>query len=269
VNSTPIQAPFSAVVLAGERPGGSKFSQELGLPAGVLVDVDGKTALERVIGALEASGQVHGGVLCGPAADLYSRHDAFRNTLAGSSFSWIEPRSGPSMSALAGIEAIGRFPVLLTAGDHALLTPVLVDYFLTRAAEHDADVVFGLTPYELVRTAYPGSRRTVLRFRGEAFCGSNLFAVLNAAGMAGPRFWSELEADRKKPWRMARRLGWGMLLRYLARSLTLEQALERLSRAMGCRVACVRMNDPRAAVDVDSVADRDLAERILRAERGA
>jgi GTP:adenosylcobinamide-phosphate guanylyltransferase len=239
------------------------------LAASVLVDVDGKTALERVIGALEGSSLVAGGVLCGPDREIYARHDAFRNTLAGSSFNWIEPRSGPSMSALAGIESIGRFPVLLTAGDHALLTPALVDYFLARAAELDADVVFGLTPYDLVRRAYPGSRRTVLKFRGEAFCGSNLFAVLTAAGMAGPRFWSEMEADRKKPWRMARRLGWGMLLRFLARSLSLEEAIERLSRAMGCRVACVRMNDPRAAVDVDSVADRDLAERILQAERRA
>jgi hypothetical protein len=60
-----------------------------------------------------------------------------------------------------------------------------------------------------------------------------------------------------------------MLLRYLVGSLTLDDALQRLSSAMGCRVACVRMNDPRAAVDVDSVADRDLAVRILRAERGA
>jgi molybdopterin-guanine dinucleotide biosynthesis protein A len=269
VNPSASQAPFSAVVLAGERAGGSKFSQELGLPAGVLVDVDGKTALERVIGALEASSLVHGGVLCGPAAEIYSNHEIFRNTLAASSFSWIEPRSGPSMSALAGIESIGRFPVLLTAGDHALLTPELVDYFLARAAELDADMVFGLTPWSLVRSAYPGSRRTVLKFRGEAYCGSNLFAVLNAAGTAGPRFWSELEVDRKKPWRMARRLGPGMLLRYLVGSLTLDDALQRLSSAMGCRVACVRMNDPRAAVDVDSVADRDLAVRILRAERGA
>ena len=45
-------APFSAVVLAGERPGGSAFSRGLGLSAGVLAPVDGKPALRRVIEAL-------------------------------------------------------------------------------------------------------------------------------------------------------------------------------------------------------------------------
>ena len=34
---------FSAVILAGERPGGSAFARELGLPASVLVNVAGKT----------------------------------------------------------------------------------------------------------------------------------------------------------------------------------------------------------------------------------
>ena len=50
-----MEKKFAAVVLAGERPGGSDFSHELGLPASVLVDVAGKSALARVIEALELS----------------------------------------------------------------------------------------------------------------------------------------------------------------------------------------------------------------------
>ena len=65
--SAPSQASISAVVLAGGRPGGSDFSRELELPAGVLAEVDGQTALERVIGALRASHCVDGGLLCGPS----------------------------------------------------------------------------------------------------------------------------------------------------------------------------------------------------------
>ena len=52
---------FKAVVLAGERPGGSDFSRALGLPASVLVDVAGKSAVARVIEALESSDWVDGG----------------------------------------------------------------------------------------------------------------------------------------------------------------------------------------------------------------
>jgi hypothetical protein len=58
-----------------------------------------------------------------------------------------------------------------------------------------------------------------------------------------------------------------MLLRYLFGRLTLESALESLSRAMGCRVGYVLIDTPRAAVDVDSIADRDLAVKILQNDR--
>jgi molybdopterin-guanine dinucleotide biosynthesis protein A len=260
-------AKFAAAVLAGERPGGSAFSRELGLPASVLVDVAGRSALARVIEALESAETVDGGVLCGPSENIYRGNPEFRHILSGSSFSWMAPQAGPSASALAAVERMGRFPVLLTAGDHALLSAELVETFCAQAREMDVDVAFGLVSYSIVKAAYPESKRTVLRFSNGEFCGANLFALMNRKGTAGPAFWSRLEADRKRPWRMARRIGVGTLLRYLFGRLTLERALESLSRAMGCRVGYVLIGTPRAAVDVDSMADRDLAVKILKSDR--
>lgn len=254
---------FSAVVLAGERPGGSAFSRELGLAASVMVDVAGTSAVARVIDALETSEAVSGGVLCGPAEEIYRNTAEFGDLLEGSSFAWMAPASGPSASALAAIEQLDSFPTLLTAGDHALLTPELVDFFCYRACELDVDVAVGLVPFSIVKAAFPESKRTVLKLRKGAYCGSNLFAVLNRAGAAAPAFWQSLEADRKRPWRMAGRIGYGLLLRYLLRQVTLESGLKSLSRAMGCKVGYVLIDNPRAAVDVDSVADRDLAEKLL------
>lgn len=254
---------FSAVVLAGERPGGSAFSRELGLAASVLVDVAGTSAVARVIDALETSEAVSGGLLCGPAEEIYRNNAEFGDLLKESSFAWTAPASGPSASALAAIEQLDSFPTLLTAGDHALLTPELVDFFCYRALELDVDVAVGLVPYFIVKAAFPESKRTVLKLRNGAYCGSNLFAVLNPAGAAAPAFWQSLEADRKRPWRMAGRIGYGLLFRYLLRQVTLESGLKSLSRAMGCKVGYVLIDNPRAAVDVDSVADRDLAEKLL------
>lgn len=257
---------FACVVLAGERPGGSAFSRELGLAASVLVDVAGRSSLARVIGTLQSSPSVTGGVVCGPEKTVVESSPEIAGILEGSSFAWIPPRAGPSASAVAGIEKLDRFPILLTAGDHALLTPEIVEEFCSRARQQKADIVFGLAPYALVREAFPESKRTVLRFSDGSWCGTNLFAVLTRDGKAGPTFWSSLESDRKRPWRMARKIRPGLILRYFLGRLTLDSVLAALSRAMGCRVGCVIIENPRAAVDVDSVADRDLAERILRAE---
>lgn len=268
---TPItrKTRFKAVVLAGERPGGSDFSRELGLAASVLVDVAGKSAVARVIEALEASAGVDGGVLCGPSESVYRENREFQEILGGSSFSWLAPESGPSASAVAAVRYIDRFPVLLTAGDHALLTPEIVNDFCSEALETGADIVFGLTPYALVKAAYPESKRTVSKFRDGKYCGTNLFALLTPAAAAGPQFWSRVEADRKRPWRIARRFGVGMLLRYLLGRLNLQDALDTLAGTLGCKVGYVLIQNPRAAVDVDTVADRDLAKAILLAETGA
>jgi GTP:adenosylcobinamide-phosphate guanylyltransferase len=263
------QTRFKAVVLAGERPGGSDFSRELGLAASVLVDVAGKTSIARVIETLELSARVDGGVLCGPSESVYLDNPEFQKILNNSSFNWLAPESGPSASAVAAVKHIDRFPVLLTAGDHALLTPTLVDDFCSGAMETEADIVFGVTPYALVKAAYPESKRTVSKFSDGQYCGTNLFALLTPKAAAGPLFWSQVEADRKRPWRIARRFGVGILLRYLLGRLSLKDALDTLAATVGCKVGHVVIENPRVAVDVDSIADRDLANKILLVERGA
>lgn len=262
-----MEPAFKAVVLAGERPGGSAFSRELGLTSSVLVDVAGKPSVTRVTEALESSQTVHGGVLCGPSGDVYRGSPQFQQILANSAFSWLEPRKGPSASAVAGLEYVGHYPALLTAADHALLTGGMIDDFCSRAAASECDVVFGLVPHSIVKSAFPDSRRTVLKFSDGAFCGSNLFAILTPAGKAAPEFWSRLEADRKRPWRMARHGGIGLLLKYILGRLSLQDALDALSSAMGCRVGYLVIDNPRAAVDVDSVADLELAVKILQGDQ--
>ena len=107
---TPAASKFSAIVLAGERPGGSALSRELGLAASVLVDVAGKPALARVVDALEASEMIDGGLLCGPAEDVFRENGEFREILNGTSFQWKAPAEGPSASALAALDQLDSFP---------------------------------------------------------------------------------------------------------------------------------------------------------------
>jgi hypothetical protein len=264
VTPTPATARMPCVVLAGERPGGNALARSLGVPAGVLVEVDGEACLARVVRALCESGSVAGGVLCGPREEIVASSPLVRELLRSGDLCWLAPATGPAASAAAALEALDRYPALLTTGDHALLDGAIIDRFCALATPVDADLVVGLVPYELVINAFPGTRRTVLRFRDGAYCGSNLFLVRTPAGRAAILFWRRVESLRKQPWRMARELGWLTLIRYLLGLQTLTATLALLSRRAGCRVAFVPLPEPRAAVDVDSLDDRELAERVLR-----
>jgi hypothetical protein len=257
--------PF--VVLAGERPGGNALARALGVPAGVLADVAGQTALSRVLAALRASRRVAGGVLCGPAAEVVATSAELERLLAPGDVRWMAPATGPAASAVAALEVVNRWPVLLTTGDHALLTGPLVDRFCDLAMDVPADIVVGLVPYDCVIAAFPDTHRTVLRFRDGGFCGSNLFLVRTRAGHEAILFWRRVEQLRKRPWRIARELGALTLLRYVARRLTVADAMNLISRRSGCRVGYVPVRQARIAVDVDTLADRDLAARILRDEQ--
>lgn len=273
---------FRSVILAGERPGGSPISHAFNVPASVMVPVAGQPSLTRVMQAIQASQQAGGGIICGPAADVISESEELQDVLKSPGFEWLAPAEGPAASALSALEKLDHFPALLTAGDHALLTGEIVDSFcrlaistdgLEQTPSPDADVetgfdlVIGFVPYALVKAAWPESRRTVLKFSNGQFCGSNLFAIMTPKGRKALQFWRQAEADRKHPWRIARRFGYIALLLYLFRRLSLEDTLGGLSKAAGCRIGHVKVEFARAAVDVDSIEDQKLAEKILLGER--
>lgn len=259
--------PFRTVILAGERPGGSPLSRVFDVSASVMVPVAGKPSLEYVMRAITDSQWAGGGIICGPTSEALGRSKAMQTLLHDPDYTWLEQARGPAASALSALKELDHFPALLTAGDHALLTAEIVDDFCNQASRQSDnfqyDIVIGFVPYPLVQATWPESRRTVLKFSNGKFCGSNLFAIMNPDGRKALEFWRQAEADRKHPWRIARRFGIIALLRYLFRRLSLDDALQALSEAAGCRIGYVEVGYARAAVDVDSVEDQKLAEEIL------
>lgn len=252
------------IVLAGERPGGNPLARALGKPAGILVEVAGKPCVTHVLTALGASRSAGAGIIVGPEASV-AESPQMQGILSGSPLRWLAPATGPAESALAALTEITDRPVLITSADHALLTPAIVDAFCQLALVSDADFVVGLVPYEKVRSSYPDSKRTLLKFSDGTFCGSNLFMVRTPAGEGVVRFWQQMQSYRKRPWRMARELGVVTLISYLLGRLPLRRALDRIGGLSNCHIAHVEILEARAAVDVDSLADYELAEKVLSA----
>jgi len=250
------------IVLAGEGPGGNPLARALGKDAGILVEVAGKPCVERVFEALSGSESISGGVMIGPEPAV-AADKRLRSQIALHNLQWLPPATGPAESALAALDEISDRPVLITSADHALLTPEIIDTFCNLALVSDADFVVGLVPYRQVKAAFPDSRRTQLKFADGTFCGSNLFMVKTPAGAGAVRFWQTMQSHRKRPWRMATELGISTLISYLLGRLRLGDALSRIGGLAGCRIGHVELLEARAAVDVDSLEDHALAERVI------
>jgi len=261
---------LTALVLAGERPGGNALAQAKNSASSLTIDLNGRAVIDWTLTAVVSS-CVSRLLLIGPGESAL-KHAALKPWLERNDVERLSPATGPAASALKGAQEAGAYPLLLTAADHALLQPHWIDDFCVRAqaqaSKTGADVVVGLVEHPLVHKRFPHSRRTLLKFSDGACCGSNLFWLATENSRHVLKLWSQFEALRKQPWKIARGIGLGLCVRYLLGWLTVDRAFTALSQRSGARVSYCKLTQPELAVDVDSVADLELAQRVLR-ERAA
>ena len=244
---------FNALVLAGSRGGIDPVAAYAGVADKALIEIGGQTMLARVIGALREAGAARIAVSASTPAVAAAARALGVET--------IESAAGPSRSARDGLERMGA-PLLLTTADHALLQPAWISAFLADLPG-SADVAALLSRRESIEAAAPDTRRTYLRFADGDWSGCNLFYFATPGAARAIDLWQAVEADRKRPWRIVRRLGPGMLLTYLARRLTLARAVAHLGAQAGVAAAIVEARDGRAAIDVDKPADLDLVRHMI------
>ena len=256
---------FTAIVLAGNRPGQDPVAQATGVVCKSFVPIGNRPMVHRVLDALTAARQVERLILCGPSLPLIEQEPELQTRLEKNEFKWIASQSTPSLSTYHALQAFpDNKPVLITTADHALLTPQIVDFFCNAARLMQCDVAAGLTPYEGVMSAFPETRRTAIKFKDGAYCGCNLFAFFNPRSDQAAQFWRRIEQERKKPLRMIRILGWWAVIRYVSGRLSLNDALVHLSKRIGIRAGVVTLPFPEAAVDVDSVDDLHFVQNLVK-----
>lgn len=255
-------ARFACVILAGERTRRDALREHSGVACKPLLRISDVPMIHRVISALRGADRVGPIRLSGPEQACVQSDAELAREIAEQRLSWSPPEASPSTSAYRELSALpAEHPVLITTADHPLLTSEIVDRFCHESAARQCDVLVGLAPYELVKSVYPDISKTVLRFRDGNYCGCNLFAFMTPEGRRAADFWRRIENQRKKPLLVIGLLGWWAVIRYRLGLLTLDAALERLSRHLGLRLGAVILPYANAAVDVDSVADYDLVQR--------
>ena len=256
---------LTALVLAGTRAGSDPLATQAGVTHKALIDVGGRTMIERVVGALAALPAVGRIVVAIERPELLDGLPGLRPSACTKPLVTMSPDAGPSATVAAALAREG-VPLLVTTADHALLQTRWVEEFLA-ACPASADVAAALARRDRVQAAVPDTRRTWLRFADGDFSGCNLFLMARPASAGVVELWRELERHRKDPLRMMRRLGWRFALRYRLGRLTRAAAAQRLGElAGGARLAIVELSDGRAAIDVDKPEDLVLVRRLVAGE---
>jgi GTP:adenosylcobinamide-phosphate guanylyltransferase len=246
---------YTALVLAGRRSG---EDDPVALAAGVahkaLAVADGLTLIGRVIAALRAAPSIGDILVATNDTDVAAAADG----------ATIVP-AGPSPSATVAQLVERMRPLLVTTADHALLSGVMVEAFCA-GIPPTGDVAVGIVPWGVF--AERSRRRTFYRLADGAYCGANLYAFIGPRSRAAARYWIRVEAERKHPVRLLKRVGFSIYFRYALGSLDLATAFRLLSRRADATISPIVLQYPDAAIDVDTICDlKDVGARLSAGRR--
>jgi GTP:adenosylcobinamide-phosphate guanylyltransferase len=248
---------YTAIMLAGSRPGRDAFAAQFGTDIKALIAVAGEPMVRRPIRALLSSSNIDRVIVLSQAPGRIAAvipedpRVEFRQSTATIAQTLLAICDDPTT----------HWPLLVTTADHALLDTAIVDEFCAGAKE--ADLAVGVVDRHVLKRRFPNAARTWLTFRGGAYTGANLFALPSPKVSPAIQLWRSVEQDRKKGWRLIALVGPVMLAGTLLRLLSIDDVLARLGRKLGLSIKAVRLSNPVAGVDVDKPADHRLAEDIL------
>lgn len=259
---------FTALVLAGSRSPNDEVARMAGVENKCLADINGAPMLARVLHALSESGRVGRIYVSTSDGALLHEQPEINDFLVSGKAELLAPGpTAPQSVSNAAKEITSPFPLLVTTGDHALLSREMVQFFCAETEASKADMTVGLAEASVIRRRFPTTQRTYLRFREEAYSGCNLFALTSSAALPVLEFWVQAEKFRKAPYRLVRTFGLIPLVAFALGLLTLRRALRRASQKLGATISPVIMPQAEAALDVDKPSDLILARQILAGGR--
>jgi hypothetical protein len=224
-----------------------------------LLDMNGRTMLERVVDALQAAQTVGEIVVVGLGSDL------------GMSFQkpvyHVTDHGSLLKNALAGIAKMRELHpetnlVMLCSADIPTITPAIVDDFIQKCAPYDKGMVYNFVDKPTLEARFPHSYRTYVKLKDALVAGGDVTLIQADLTDSNQEIWEALTNARKHAWQLARVIGFRFMLKFLLRQLSfadIEATALRITKR-----PCQIMLNPHAEIAMD--ADKPEQVALLRAD---
>ncbi len=251
---------INCVVLAGglPQPGEPMYELTQG-KSKALLDMNGRTMLERVVDALQDSHSIGEIVVVGLGSDLGMRfHQPVYHT--GDHGSLLK-------NALAGIAKMRELHpetnlVLICSADIPTITPQIVDEFIALCAPFDKGMVYNFVDKPTLEARFPHSNRTYVKLKDALIAGGDMTLIQADLSDTNRDIWEALTNARKHAWQLARVIGFPFMLKLLLRRLSFADIEDAAFRITGR--PCQIMLNPHAEIAMD--ADKPEQVLLLRAD---
>ncbi len=249
-----------AIILAGGEAD-PEIKEATGVRNRALIPLQGKPMIAWVIEALRNSGVVENIIVVGPQEVL---------DLVGEGVMKVKEAGSFVENLNAGLSASQAEDVLVLPTDIPLLSPSTVHEFVVNYRRRKVELAYAAVPRGAVEARFPGTRRTYARLKEGAFTGGNMVVAKRELLQRIPDIVSLSFAARKSVLGLARLLGLGFILKFLAGRASLKDVEERATKILNAPAAAIVLEKPDAAMDVDSLEHLKAVEEALasRENRG-
>jgi len=241
---------LGAIVMANGEA--DKLACKLGATHKALLDIGGRTMLDRVLAALQASPEIGRIVVAcrkgGPVAEALRGRVDLAETEAPTFLDGIN-------AGFAAMPEVSR--ALLVTCDMPLLSPEAVGAMVSEAAaKPNTDLLYAMVEIERTRKAYPEAHRTAIRFKEGSYTAAGVCAVSRRfVEECGPILLAAFK-QRKSKIGMTRLFGIGFLAKFALGILSVEGLVKRAEEMLTCSCAAVNLPFAECGFDVDT--ERDL-----------
>lgn len=228
-----------------------------------LIDMGGRTMLERVIGALQSSSYIEDVLVVGideqvivdngltfdrPVTFLPDQGGMVANMLAGCSW-FLKNRPGAEI-------------ILGCSGDIPTITGLVVDEFIEACRPWDKGVYYNFVTRRRMESRFPDSRRTYSRLGNIEAAGGDMVMARPELVQRNRELLEGVTGARKKPWRVAGVVGPVLLIKFLFHRVTIPDVEKIATKLLGAPAKIILDGPPELAMD----ADKPFQVEMLRAE---
>ena len=224
-----------------------------------LIPIAGKPMLAHVVDAVAASRYVEHVVIVAldPTADVQFSVPVEHIPDAGSIMANAEAGLQYALDHYPGLDG-----VLMCSSDVPTITPAIVDTFIEECFRTEHDMYYTIVERSVMEARFPESRRSYIHLVEGDFAGGDVFLVRPSLNISHRDLLQELAAARKNVIQQARLIGLRIFLKLVLRRLSLDEAVERVSKVLNLRGRAIPF--PYAEVGMD--VDKPFQLEIVRAE---
>jgi GTP:adenosylcobinamide-phosphate guanylyltransferase len=257
---------MDAVIMAGgiPKPEDSLYPTTQG-KFKALMEIAGKPMIQWVLDALEDAKTIDRVVIVGL--------DSGSDISCTKPMTFVPNQGSMLNNVRTGVKKVSEINpqavfALIVSSDLPAITGEMVDWSVNTSLETDDDIYYSVVPREVMENRFPESRRSFIRIKDMEVCGADMNMIRISVATGRDKLWNSLIAARKNAFKQAALIGYDTLILVLLRRLTLNKAVQIVSKRLDLKGRVLISPYAEVGMDVDKPHQYELLRADLEDQTG-